>query len=216
MLKALVIKELRESAGIFALAAFVAVLAIGGLMGYSIVPIFNVGRGNGIPFVSDFLEFYLSVTIGGLALVLGLKQTSWEFAHNTYYFLLHRPIDRSRVFWIKLAVGGALLVCLGSLMILIYAAWAATPGASGAPFYWSMTVTAWRWLVCLSLVYLSAFLCGIRPGRWFGSRLAPAVAGIFAAVIIHNLPVWGELLAVVLIALIFLSAIFYYVRQRDY
>ena len=216
MLKALVIKELRESVGVFALAAFVAIVAIGGLMGYSVIPIFQFGSSNGIPFVSDSVEFSLRVVIGGLALALGLKQASWEFAHNTYYFLLHRPIDRSRIFWIKLAIGAVLLFGLGSVMILIYAAWAANPGSIGTPFYWSMTVSAWRWLICLSLVYLSAFLCGIRPARWFGTRLAPAATGIFAAAILHNFPIWAEMLGVAVIGGIILTAIFYYVRERDY
>jgi hypothetical protein len=102
-------------------------------------------------------------------------------------------------------------------MILIYSIWAATPGKSGAPFAWSMTIAAWQSLLCLVLVYLSAFLCGIRPARWYGTRLAPAVAGITLAMFVEN-TLWSWLLpiGVVIIACIILSAIFYYVDQRDY
>ena len=109
MPKALVIKELRESAGVVALAVLAAAFAVSSLVGLSLLPMFQVGETSGIPFVSDSFGFYLSVIIGGLALALGLKHSAWEFGHSTYRFLLHRPVQRASIFWTKLAVGCTLV-----------------------------------------------------------------------------------------------------------
>src|SRR4051812_33198091 len=99
MLKALVVKELRESAGVVALAVLAAAFAVSSLVGLSLLPMFPFGESGGIPFVSDSFGFCLSVIVGGLALALGLKQSAWEFGHSTYRFLLHRTVRRAAVFW---------------------------------------------------------------------------------------------------------------------
>jgi hypothetical protein len=80
-----------------------------------------------------------------------------------------------------------------------------------------MTVPAWQLCLCLSLVYLGAFLSGIRPACWFGTRLAPLVAAAGSAFVFYWLPWWWlELIAVALSAGLVIVSIFYYVRQRDY
>src|SRR5262245_3965097 len=101
MLKALVIKELRESAGIIALAALAAVFVLTGLAGLPLLPI-GAGGGDGFPFVSDTFIFFMGWVVGVLAVAIGLKQSAWESAHNTYYFLLHRPVSRRFIFGTKL------------------------------------------------------------------------------------------------------------------
>ena len=40
-----------------------------------------------------------------------------------------------------------------------------------------MTVPAFQIWLLMPLVYLGAFASGIRPARWFGSRLLPLVGG---------------------------------------
>jgi hypothetical protein len=102
-------------------------------------------------------------------------------------------------------------------MILLYAWWASAPGHIAAPFYWSMTRPAWCNWVALPLVYVGAFLSGIRPGRWFGSRLVPLVAAIALALLAANLPWISLALGTSLLGIALgLVAIFYYVRQRDF
>src|SRR4051812_36122856 len=88
MLKALMIKELRESAGVVALAVLAALFAVANLAGLSLLPILPSSGLRGIPFVSDSFSFYLTLIAGGLAVALGLKQSAWEFGSNTYYFVL--------------------------------------------------------------------------------------------------------------------------------
>jgi hypothetical protein len=148
---------------------------------------------------------------------LGLKQTAWESAYNTYHFLLHRPVSRKFIVATKLAVGAVLVLALGSLTILAYATWAAGTGNSPTPFYWSMTANAWQILAALLLVYLGAFLSGIRPARWFGTRLAPLVSGIAVALLVAwSLWWWLTMALMALFAGIGLIATFQYLMTRDY
>ena len=129
MLKALVIKELRESAGIIALAALAAMFALTGMAGLPLLPI-ETG-GDSFPFVSSTFVFFMGWIVGLLAVAMGLKQSAWESAHNTYYFLLHRPASRKFIFGTKLVVGLAIVLGIGAFMILSYAVWAARPGTHG-------------------------------------------------------------------------------------
>ncbi|HEX5470845.1 MAG TPA: hypothetical protein VFW73_03110, partial [Lacipirellulaceae bacterium] len=147
MLKALVIKELRESAGIVALAVIGAIYMFGELTATPVVP-WQGSTLYSYPFVGDWLGFYFCIVVGGLAIALGLRQTAWELGQGTYFFLLHRPLPRARIFGLKLLVGGTIAITFGALSILIYALWAAQPGHIPAPFDWRMTGWAWNlWLM---------------------------------------------------------------------
>ncbi len=216
MWKALAIKELRESAGIVVLAVLGAVYVLGELTG---TPVFS-WRGHGLygyPFVSDGLGSYFWALCGALAVALGFRQTAWELQQGTYFFLLHRPFERSHIFATKLAIGVALVLTFSAGFILFYALWAATPGHVPAPFDWRMTLAAWANWTALPLLYIGAFLSGIRPGRWFGSRLAPMAAAIgFTALADYSPWLWGTV-CVSLTGIAFgLLSIFYYVRARDF
>jgi hypothetical protein len=152
-----------------------------------------------------------------LAIALGLRQTAWELGQGTYFFLLHRPIRRARIFALKLLIGGGLGMLFSAALILFYAWWAATPGHFAAPFEWSMTSSAWiRW-IAMPPLYIGAFLSGIRPGQWFGTRLVPLVAGVGAALVASDMPWFWAALATSAIGSAFgLVSIFYYVLERDY
>src|SRR3972149_3927679 len=96
MYKALVVKELRESAGLAALAGLAAVFLLGELTGVRLTP-WSSGRPAEYPFVSgDELYVFLWIVGAGLGGTLGLKQTAWELWQGTYFFLLHRPGRRRR------------------------------------------------------------------------------------------------------------------------
>jgi len=217
MLRALVVKELRESVGLVAVAVLASAYVLADLTGVRLLPWQGAGYDQSFPFVSDALTFYLFLVAGGLAVLLGLKQTAWELGQGTLFFLLHRPLSRRRVFGTKLAVGGALLMLVSGALVLVYALWAATPGTHATPFYWSMTVGAWQVWFCLLLLYFGAFLSGIRPGKWFGSRLAPLVASGLLVMLAAATPWWWLGAAIVLAgSAVLIPSIFYYVAARDY
>jgi hypothetical protein len=217
MLKALVIKELRESAGLLAIAAVALLLAGLDILGWNRAgsPDFSELRDR-FPFISDDFFSPFVIIMGGLALVLGFKQSVWELWQNTYPFLLHRPASRWFLFGSKLLVGSGLLLGIGGLAIVAYALWVAVPGISPTPFFWSMTADEWLVLPCCVLAYLGAFLSGIRPGRWFGTRLAPAVTAGCVAFLCSLFP-WQVTLVPLAVAIgVFLGCIHYYTQARDY
>jgi hypothetical protein len=80
-----------------------------------------------------------------------------------------------------------------------------------------MTLPAWQLWACMLLVYFGAFLSGIRPARWFGTRLVPLVAAIVLAVLVWSAPWWWLWLAALAAgAGLILVNIFYYAALRDY
>ena len=90
---------------------------------------------------------------------------------------------------------------------------AAAPRTHPGPFEWSMTESALRLWLILPLVYLGAFFSGLRPARWFGSRLLPLLSvalaippkrsssslGVFVSIVMvvayHKINEYGESVA---------------------
>jgi hypothetical protein len=216
MHKALVVKELRESAIPVALAVLAAAYVLADLTATPIVPWQGL-QVYAYPFVQDQLPSYFWLVAGGFAIAFGLRQTAFELAFGTYYFLLHRPVERGRIFAYKLVIGTALVMSLSAAIILLYAIWAATPGHIPAPFFWSMTVPAWTAWIALPPLYFGAFLSGIRPGKWFGTRLVPLVTAMLVSMVAANMP-WFWLAALMSLAasVLLIVDIFFYVQARDY
>ncbi len=219
MIKALTIKELRESVGLAALAALGMVWALAGLMG--VQPLRFVMRDvfsdQTIAFVNDGFTGWVGLFVGGLAVALGLKQTAWEHGRDTYYYLLSRPIARRVVFATKIVVGVLLVVVVPAVAIGVYGFWASIPGKKAAPFDWSMTLDAWKLAMTLPLVYLGAFLSGLRRARWFGTRLIPLAAAIIWAVLVSSAPFYWLYLPLLAVGYVgVLVAIFYFAETSDF
>ena len=163
MSKALVIKELRETAWIVILAAGAFAYSILRLVGYH--PLMGSSdRVMNIPFVDGHFLSDFEEIAAVFAIVLALRQSAWESLRGTSVFLLWRPVSRDRILAVKMTVGLALLLGTSGLAFLAYALWAARPGTHASPFYWSMTIdSAVMWLA-MTPIYLGSFLSGIRPG----------------------------------------------------
>lgn len=217
MHKSLVLKELRESAGLITVAVLGAAYILAELTGIVLLPLQD-GVAAPYPFVGDgTFGFFLALLAGGLAVLLGFKQSAWELWQGSYQFLLHRPVSRRMIFGVKLTVGLTALLVLSGAVILLYAMWAVAPGKHASPFFWSMTAWAWQMWIAFLLLYLGAFLSGIRPGRWFGSRLAPLVASGVLVTLAATVPWWWLSLAILLTSsAAFVVSIFLYVETRDY
>ena len=222
MIKALAIKELRESLGVAAIAVLGMTWAVAGLMGASFFPgisnYFNIYSGqSGMAFMGASFYVYSALFIGGLAVALGLKQSAWEHSRGTYYYLLHRPVSRRLIFGTKIVVGVVLILFVLAGAILCYAFWAAAPGSQAAPFEWSMTLGAWKLALVFPLVYLGAFLSGLRQSRWFGTRLVPLAGAVLWAFFIFMAPAWWLVLPATLIGYgCVLVTTTYYIHTRDF
>ena len=153
-----------------------------------------------------------------LAVALGLRQTAFESGRGTWLFLLHRPASMRRVLAAKLVVGTGLYLVCGLIAILSYAGWAAMPGKHASPFMWWMTAEAWEAWGVISIVYLGAFLAGIRPARWFGTRLLPlAASGVLAVLLVF--PMFWPLLGIaafLLVAACLVGLIDFTAQTRDF
>jgi hypothetical protein len=219
-MRALALKELREVFGIAAAALAGYLALVVNLMGAKVfdwVPGMGAGTDE-VPFTNTgFLAFFTFVSVL-FALALGFRQSAWEAARGTFLFLLHRPLARNGIFLNKLATGAGVLLLCASLPIVLYAGWAAMPGHHPSPFDWSMTGTAWRLTFLWPLLYLGAFLSGLRPGRWFGTRLLPLFAAAAVVVLVNMLPWWWPLgfpLSVVAYGFL-VASICFVARVRDY
>jgi hypothetical protein len=221
MFRALVLKELRETGWIALVGLGVHLTVVASRTGHDVFPIWGRADARQIPFLDNdgFVQFFCIVSVA-LAIALGLRQTLGESIGGTWLFLLHRPAGRRRVLAAKLAVGAGLYLLCGAAAILTYAAWAATPGTHASPFYWWMTGEAWMAWAVISLVYLAAFLSGIRPARWFGTRLLPlAAAAAMVMVTVSPFLLGWPLLgaaAILLIAASLIDLIHFIARTRDF
>jgi hypothetical protein len=218
-MRALVRKELREVFGIAAAALGCYLALAANLMGAKVfdwVP--GMPRGtNEVPFTGGGFELFVLIS-AVFAVALGFRQSAWESARGTYLFLLHRPLSREAIFLTKLATGvGVFLVC-AAVPVVLYGAWSAVPGHHPSPFEWSMTAPAWRLAFLMPLLYFGAFLSGLRPARWFGTRLLPLVAALTLLVVLCLLPWWWAAtfpLAALLYGLLVANVCFV-ARARDY
>jgi ABC-type transport system involved in multi-copper enzyme maturation permease subunit len=217
MWKALALKEIRDVAPVACIALLAYLAGVAGAVGY---PVFGrSGVGSGIPFldsvaISPFIFFSVVFTAG-----LGFWQTVKESSHGTWLFLLHRPANRKTLIAMKLAVGFGTYLLISAGAIVLYSIWAAAPGTHASPFAWWMTVPVWKTWLTISLVYLGAFLSGLRPGRWFGTRLLPGLTIALAAVVVGLIflasSVMGGTLLIAFGALC-VGLVFYVARVRDF
>jgi hypothetical protein len=153
-----------------------------------------------------------------LAITLGFRQSAWEPSQGTAQYLLHLPLSRRTIFVTKLTTGVSLLLGCTLLPIVIYAIWAAVPGTHAGPFEWSMTWPAFQVWLIMPLAYLGAFASGIRPARWFGSRLLPLVSAGLAGSILAGLTPWWPIALplLLLVAAVLVSDILWEVETRDF
>ena len=217
MLKAMLWKEVRDLRGWFALAIVVQLYLAGVAMGLEFGPLRS---GGGVPFVDDSITYYFVFVAMAFAAVVGLWQTLLESLRGTYAFLLHRPNPRGQLFGAKLLVGGVATFVVACLPVAMYSVWAATPGRHASPFFWQMSYWAWQLAVAMPIVYLGAFLSGLRPARWFGSLLLPLAGAFFCLVLTQSLVatwVWPLGIPICLVVeVLFIGVILYVAMVRDY
>jgi hypothetical protein len=222
MMRAIAIKELRETVGIAAIAIVLYVAIVTSAAGIDLFQNLadfvgvNLNAGDPIPFTGgDFVTRFRLVS-AGLAIVLALRQSSWEASRGTYLFLLHRPARRQAFFVGKIVTGLALLQLTAAIPILAFSVWAASPGTHPSPFEWSMTLPSWSAWICLPVVYCRAFAGGLLPGRWRGPRVLPILAGLMlffaGSEMVWPIALIGSLLA----SVVLLSVVRFEAQERDY
>lgn len=189
---------------------------LGHLLG--LLPGMSLQTPDDVPFVQGNFSSMLFFIGAALAIAMGFRQSAWEPSQGTVLYLLHLPLTRRAIFLTKLSTGIGLLLACTLLPILIYATWASMPGTHPGPFEWSMTVPAFEVWLLLPLVYLGAFASGIRPARWFGSRLLPLLSVALTGTLLAMVSQWWLIAfpLLVLVAVVLLSDILWEAETRDY
>ena len=174
----LILKELRSLSRLIALALLADGWLLSELTGQSqwLHGAFPTQSGFALAHASWLLWFGFLLVV--IASVLGLAMSLDDELRGTWAFALYRPVSRRAYIGAKLLVGGAMTLALSALPVAVYSMWAATPGNVAAPFRWSLlqpAIEACGWSV---VVFLGAFLSGIRPAKWWWSRLWPLGATV--------------------------------------
>jgi ABC-2 family transporter protein len=226
MVLAIVTKELRELRLFAALALAVYGVCLSKLTGHWHKLLAELlgwipGLGGGlpdVPFVEGAFSLIFSFVGFSLALALGFRQSWGELKQGTVPFLFVRPMFRQSIILTKLLSGAGLLLACTLLPILIYGVWASFPITHAGPFEWSMTAPVVRLWLVMPLIYLGAFASGIRPARWYGSRLFPLLAVVLPAVVLQSriLPTWIVLPALLLLTAVMISNIQLECATRDF
>ncbi len=221
MIAALVRKELRELLPLLAVASIVHLYLVGCATGNVPEGINILGEQRWIPFYVDPFDGRIGSLLlvgGAFALFAGLWQTFSELARGTFHFLLHRPLPRTSIFGVKLLVGLVASLTVTWLPLFFYALWAATPGTHASPFFWSMTGRTWLVCLVILLLYLAAFLSGLRPGRWYASRFWPVPLALLAGLLVSSTPTSQFVSAMLLAgaAAAFLWVILHVACARDF
>ena len=219
---ALLSKEVRECSLYAGLALLVQIHFLGAAMDLPLIPMLSNGRQGNIPFLHDYYnsntETYFCATAVIAAIVFGLHQTLWETWRQTSLFLFHRPMPRMQILSGKMLAGGLLIIGITAVPLLVYALWAATPGTHASPFFWGMTEGWWRTIGVASVCYLGAFLTGLRPAYWIGSRTWPLITALLISLVLRYLPIWpvAAYAGFAVLAAGFLTSIFATAQTRQF
>lgn len=226
MYKALAYKELRENAligGLICGALLLVVLdqmgvTISRMLGLDAVNPNNPFMGRKIPFVHEGLQDWLALIAGIGALALGFRQVLGESARGTWLFLLHRPAPWDALILTKIVAGALLLLAATLAPLLILAIWASIPGTHASPFDWRMTEHPLRLAFSATVVFLAAWLTGLRLAPWHRSRLLPLIPAGLLFYYVYATALWplAGWVAVGVADLIYLSAIRLVAPDREY
>jgi len=172
MIRSLVIKEFWDLRGVIALGVGIHALLLANLLGMENYEWLPMREPTELPFPSGF-ALHLSIYTILLAGLMGLVQALSDGRGQRWLFVLPMPVRPGSLVLGKLAfgLGSWALVGIGTFLLAILIV--NIPGVFPAPFEWWMTKAGWIHLAVAPFAYLGAFLSGIRPGSWFGTRLLP-------------------------------------------
>lgn len=221
MFKAMMRKELMETRPVIALAGFFyALILVADVVDYSWArekgALYRLGRWSAV-LNNEWIDSLWLLTFA-FALLVGLVQTLADSVQGTWGYLMHLPPGRRWILSSKLlAGGGAYCGCTGLFLLMcVIIGWARQTEAY--PFRWSMMSSYAQIALIGLLVYLIAFLTGLRPARWYGSRLLPLMGGGLLVWLLIALPHWWVYGLVSLMAVcgLLVGLILYVGDIRDY
>lgn len=185
-MKAIFFKELREQLK-WALLGMLAVgVALAVTLRARVSPL-------GLSFPEDALVdegFLTCLGLGSaaLGLLLGFLAIFSESSPDRRSLLLHRPLQRSRIFFAK-ALAGLTLLGLAVGLPFALAAWVVSNVGTLEPPFRSERLRPGLGLILAGVpYYFAGVLTAARPARWYGSRALGIIAAIVASILVAALP----------------------------
>jgi ABC-type transport system involved in multi-copper enzyme maturation permease subunit len=140
---------------------------------------------------------FFCAIFGGL---LGWLQIQAEKHPDLRAFLLHRPVERTTIFWSKL-LGGTALYAFGAGVPLIgLVIYVLIPGHVPAPFEWAMVQPLINVFLLGLVFYAAGLLTAVRPARWYGSRIFGLGPAALACYFLFVMPQFWQALATIVLA----------------
>jgi hypothetical protein len=124
----------------------------------------------------DRFQTVTVVASAASGVAFGLLQMLTEVRPGSWALLIHRPISRTRIFAGKALAGLALHFIALGVPFIAATIWASLPGRVAAPFHPSLALPGLADILAGSGYYFAAILVGVRPARWYASRLVPLAA----------------------------------------
>lgn len=215
MWKAIWWKEWRETGWFLLISAVLVFHSVGSQCGWSPLSAFDpfgisdsysVFRSeHSFPFRGESPPMLAMFAIALFGIGVGLWQSLAESSRQTWLFLLHRPVPRSRLLLVKWAYGAIGTLALVALGLGVGLWLSARPGSRPAPFEWVGVIPWWQAFFATTLFYSGAFLVGLRPAPWRGSRLLP-LAALLGTSVVFNVETpavwwWCGLMTLVMVGL---------------
>ena len=192
-MKAIIWKELRENFRGALLGMIVAGLAM------AFVLIGLALRGNSI----GDEEYLILILFAGpiLGAAIGFMQTIFESRQGYWAVLVHRPINRNRIFWGKTIAGLTLYFAAMLIPFGLTVLWVIIPGKVAGPFRWGMAVPGLIGILTGPAYYFAGMLVARRDARWYASRCLPLIAPILCSILIFGVyRAWSAALIIVVTA----------------
>jgi hypothetical protein len=218
MHKSLIRKELIEASAVAALPTVVYLIIIGvENHNFHYLEDYYISDQWATLFTRDIYPLGLVVPTF-FAGILGLVQTVSESVRGTWGYLLHLPPARRQVIQAKLVCGLATYLACSGLFLAACVLLALRRQTIIRPLEWWMISPIAQCIVSGVLIYLGAFLTGLRPARWYGSRLLPLVGVTALWGVLLFMPNWWVygILSLLLLCAILIAMIFHVAMTRDY
>ena len=160
-----------------------ALLALVGLTCLDIYPLWNsvYSPSAGASYLATGLTPLLVIVMPAIAVGFALLQIVPDLQPDKWALLVHRPLQRSTIFWGKVAAGLLLYTIAAGLSYVITLIWFAVAGAGVAPFSPGMILPGIVDILSGIPFYLAAMLAAMRLARRARSRfLCIGAAVLFA------------------------------------
>lgn len=167
MMRALIIKELREN-----FKWLVMGLAVSLLLTWAAVP-------KSLDSLGDSLCEYLGFTGAILAFVLGISQSVWDTRDNQAGFLFHRGQSRNQILASKLIAAAAIYAVALGIPLLLATIYFAAIGPQHLPVRPLQVLEPAILVTLCFLIHPATMLMILRPSRWLGTKLLPLIAPLF-------------------------------------